>query len=559
VFLSSCESLFVIAPSKVVAKKFLHSTLKKFVSSLFLATTAAPAQVPAQAYAPEQSPPLDPCPCSCPSLFLDRPSPSSPNESPHFVDKTHLELDGAGAVVGDSSGAAPELFRLCPFIRLENEEIIAKAQSHEFLGHLVMIFSSSGSRDVVPATALMLPIMNFLESYRYYSDHAPTPETPSPRTIILSERADELVALTERHGFTQSALLSGVSFYLGSPKNIDHLQLCCVVAAKTVVVLQPPVTYHHWISSSSTPLPSINEDKDSIVVSLSIHHLVHTALYHDKEGAVTPHPSTRPHPQQQEKQPKRLYRGPSQYVDLGASRYDDLVLNGEGHRGYPPQIPFFVAHLNDITNVSYLLPHGQQSFQLPSRSLNHRSRSSVAETPLRNDWNLISSGGVLTQYLFYSLLLHSFLAPDLIALWEDILRIPESLPPSSSLQPLPLPRVHRIPCPLTMVGAPYSSLVEGLITPDGEMVHIPIAVYRQSHVTATGLERSSPLSPLRPAAAAAPILPPECLCRDLPYLFLTPPGDFTLQREDFIFFFSSLDSSLPSATRSQPRNPHDVL
>jgi hypothetical protein len=498
VSLSACDSLFVISPSKAIALTCLTTVLRKY----------ALAQLPRPT-----------------SAVLVAASPDEPKylsvELPPFLIEELSEISHPPelepAVISPPSFRA-EFFRLCPFIRLEKDQTIAEAQSHEFLRHLVLIFSSSGSKDLVPVTALMLSIMNFLESYRFYSQ-LPMQELPSPRVIVLSERADELAALTERIGFSQSSLLVGVSFYLGSPKNIDHLRLCRIVAAKAVVILQPPVTYYNWLSSSSTPLPSINEDKHSIIVSLNIHHLIHTTLSVDRDQS-------------------QLEQWREDHFD---SKRDD-----EKEETLPPsspsvsQIPFLVAHLHDISNVSYLLPHGPQP-PMESKSL---------PIPPWDDWNLLSSGGVLTQYLFYSILLHSLLTPDLLSLWEDLLHFPENHLDSSSLSPSHLspafrPKLQRIRCPIDCIGLPYLRFVESLISDEGEIGPIPIAVYREN-VTGgreekeSGATLESGWSDEDCNGCGRRVHPTECLCRRLPYLFLTPPNDFLLQRSDFIFFFNSL-------------------
>lgn len=450
--LSSCQALFVISSTKLLAKKMLLTVLKKYVSSHPPCEGATPSS-------PKE--PLYPCVSRLVSGRLSELK--NPGPESHVLD---LE-------------ETPELLQLCPFIRLEKDPTIAEAQQYEFFGHLVIIFSSSGSKDLVPPTALLMQILDFLESYRYYTHYPVPPDIPSSKVIIFSERADELVALTERMEFSQSSLLAGVSFYLGSPKNIDHLRLCRVVAAKTVVVLQPPVTYHSWITSSSSPLPSINEDKHTIVVSLNIHHLVHTAL--TQEMGSTPRP-----------------------------RYsvEQIVLNGFEDDNL--RLPFFAAHLHDITNASYLLPHGQ--FYPPEREFSF--------LPHRDDWNLISSGGIIAQSLLYSLLLHSILIPDIIALWEDLLSFPEDKTDNPSPSH-PLPKIQRVKCPRNRIGWKYYDFLEDLITVEGDIDHIPIAVHRQ-HVPGTH-DR---------------VRFPDCLCRSLPYLLLAPEPDFTLQEADFIFFIS---------------------
>jgi hypothetical protein len=263
------------------------------------------------------------------------------------------------------------------------------------------------------------------------------------------------------------------------------------------------VTYFNWLCSSSTPLPSINEDKHSIIVSLNIHHLIHTSLNHEHDL------------NQRLEQWQEDHKICDEIEELKPQRSPCLPLM---------HIPFLVAHLHDISNVSYLLPHGPQPLSLLTPPLH---------TPHWDEWNLLSSGGVLTQYLFYSILLRSLLTPDLLSLWEDILHLPEDhleplspRPPSAPFSP----KLQRIACPLDCIGMPYLLFVESLISEGGEIGPIPIAVYREV-LTGEGTNEDNLSGQIRPA---------ECLCRNLPYVFLGPPDDLVLQRSDFIFLLSSL-------------------
>lgn len=75
----------------------------------------------------------------------------------------------------------------------------------------VLIFSSSG-HEGVPAQALMQPIISFMRAVRTHSNEP---------VVILSERAEEMVALTDEIAYAHPGVLTHVHFVAGVTRNLN--------------------------------------------------------------------------------------------------------------------------------------------------------------------------------------------------------------------------------------------------------------------------------------------------------------------------------------------------
>lgn len=97
--------------------------------------------------------------------------------------------------------------------------------------------------------------------------------------IVLSERADELYGLARDTSVSHPGILEDVYYYLGSPRNMDHLRLCCVLTARAVVLFHHPTPSTVFVQGDDDPsgqtIPKkLNADRHTIIISLNLHFLL---------------------------------------------------------------------------------------------------------------------------------------------------------------------------------------------------------------------------------------------------------------------------------------------
>lgn len=104
--------------------------------------------------------------------------------------------------------------------------------------------------------------------------------SPNDNVLVLSERANELHSLaTDTTTTSYPSILKGTHYYLGSPRNIDHLRVCGVLQARAVVVCQHPMPSTVFVPGDDNPIgltvpKKLSADRHSIIVSLNLHFLL---------------------------------------------------------------------------------------------------------------------------------------------------------------------------------------------------------------------------------------------------------------------------------------------
>mmetsp|Transcript_15309 Transcript_15309/g.23053 ORF Transcript_15309/g.23053 Transcript_15309/m.23053 type:complete len:1007 (+) Transcript_15309:408-3428(+) len=475
---------------------------------------------------------------------------------------------------------AVRLKKLCPFIRLEGTEgsgyssssssqgptYAQKLRSSDLSNHLVLVLSSSGQKDVISAHNLMMPVVYFLRSYRAY-------RIPDD-VIILSERADELSSLSGDISLSHPGLLDGVSFYVGFPRNIDHLRLCSVNSARAVVILHHPTPSTLYVEGDDDPAMSapsrLNADRHTIIVSLNLHFIL--------EGRDRP---TSDHS-----------------VPCSSRTFTLVEVRHESNTSYLRRSYSTIltpAWRGLETSLSPTLGHCREGESLPSAH---------AETFC--NWNLVSAGSVLSQPVFESLLFQTVLNPDIVQLWETLLASHQSgSSESSSLRrdalredlskenvvcvdahrrtssgasirsshlsggfsgtlsskfmrrlktnterQLTAPAfpahpssdrkcIDRIRCPPRFVGKPYLRLFEAALL---DMGCLPFAVCRWLGGSGMTVPSTSPI--VDTSGAPDVSISSKTESQLLPYVHITPDAEFVLQSTDFVFIVrTSTDTS----------------
>lgn len=77
----------------------------------------------------------------------------------------------------------------------------------------------------------------------------------------------------------ERGILKNVYYYLGSPRNIDHLRLCAVLTARAVVIFHHPTPSTVFVQGDDDPsgqtIPrKLNADRHTIIISLNLHFLL---------------------------------------------------------------------------------------------------------------------------------------------------------------------------------------------------------------------------------------------------------------------------------------------